>query len=84
VSVSTAATRNASVSVAASLTFAPDISAIKTVDVSGIFAALTFSASARYKWEDQPNTPEVWTDISDNSAFWTDVEDQSATWSDAA
>jgi hypothetical protein len=42
--------------------------------VSGISAALTFSASARYKWED----------ISDNSAFWTDVEDQSATWSDAA
>jgi hypothetical protein len=62
----------------------PDIARVRPVDVANIATALTFSASARYKWEDEPDTPEVWTDISDTSETWTDVADQTATWTEAA
>jgi hypothetical protein len=43
-----------------------------------------FTANARRKWEDEPDTAETWTDISDTSAFWTDINDETTIWTEAA
>jgi len=43
-----------------------------------------FTASARLKWEPEPDTPETWTDIPAASGIWTDVPDTSEIWTEVA
>lgn len=42
------------------------------------------NASARLKWEPEPDTPETWTDVLSASGIWTDVPDTSETWTEVA
>lgn len=71
-------------SVSVALAVTPDIARVRFVTPAQIASTLTFSASARYKWEDEPDTAETWTAISDQSATWTDVADNSTIWTEAA
>jgi hypothetical protein len=42
------------------------------------------TASARYKWETQPDTGETWVEQSDTSEIWTPQSDTAETWTEAA
>jgi hypothetical protein len=43
-----------------------------------------FTASARLKWEPEPDTPDTWTDVPAVSGIWTDVPDASEIWTEVA
>lgn len=49
--------------------------AVGDAKISGASTVInvTFTASARLKWETEPDVPEVWTDKPLASATWTEV-----------
>lgn len=46
--------------------------------------SVIFTASARLKWEPEPDSPEVWTDRPLVVATWTDISDASEIWTEIA
>ena len=72
-----------SATVNCSAALAATVNRVQFTSASTAISAI-FTASARLKWEPEPDTPETWTDIPAASGIWTDVPDTSETWTEVA